>query len=383
MKKTDEKIHEILKGNFVVTDYYPRFICKGTQCRQSCCDGWDIAISMDQYFKVLALPCKKKIRETLDRAFQLVPNPTPERYAMVRPNYQGDCPLHMENGYCLLQDQCGEDALPSVCRYYPRGPRTNYAMECSCSNSCERVLELLFEQESKLGFSTKELTFILPKAESKITPEELAFYQKARSFTFALLSNRSYALPIRILMVGKALMIWDKDRNAIINPSDLSVKAYEKDIPLTYQAILRLSQWFIANSRSISAECQDFETFYQSGDLTLKYNESLKHLQEVLPNHEIFFEKMILNNLFFRQYPFQDFAESLSDEFISICGIYLFIRYMAISYMRDKNKIEDFIDIMAKTFRVIDHTRFEHNILVLLQNEIGTDFDTLATLIQA
>jgi len=56
---------------------------------------------------------------------------------------------------------------------------------------------------------------------------------------------------------------------------------------------------------------------------------------------------------------------------------------MAISYMRDKDKIADFIDIMTKTFRVIDHTRFEHNILILLQNEIGIDFDTLATLIQA
>lgn len=383
MKKTEEKIREILKGNFVVTDYYPNFVCKGTQCRQSCCDGWDIAISMDQYFKMLSLPCKKTVREKLDRAFQIVPVPTPERYAMVRPNYQGDCPLHMANGYCLLQNQCGEEALPSICRYYPRGPRSNYTMESSCSNSCERVLEQLFEQENKLAFTTKELTFTLPSEENKITPDERAFYQKARSFTFDLLSNRSHSLPTRILMVGKALMIWDKDRNVAINPSDLVVKAYEKNIPLTYQAILSLSEWFIANSRSISAECQDFETFYQNGDLTQKYSESLKHLEEVLPNHEIFFEKMIINNLFFRQYPFQDFAESLSEEFISICGIYLFIRYMAISYMRDKDKIEDFIDIMAKTFRVIDHTRFEHNILILLQNEIGTDFVTLATLIQA
>jgi hypothetical protein len=383
MKKIDAIKHEILQGNFVVPDYYPHFICKGTACRQSCCDGWDIAISMDQYFKILALPCKKKIREKLDHAFQLVPDPTPERYAMVRSNYQGNCPLHMENGYCLLQDQCGEEALPNICRYYPRGPRTNYTTECSCSNSCERILEQLFEQENKITFVTKELTFVLPKAENKITSKDRAFYQKARTFTFALLSDRSYSLPTRILRIGKTLLKWDKDQNAEIHAEDLMTPAYEKDIPLTYQVILGISEWFIENSRSIADECLAFETYFRSGNLTQKYQEALNHLNAVLPSNEILFEKMILNNLFFRQYPFQDFAESLADEFISLCGIYLLIRYMAISYMRDKDKLEDFIDIMAKTFRVIDHTRFEHNVLVLLQNEIGTDFDTLGKLIQA
>lgn len=383
MKNTSALHQNILKGNFAIPDYYPRFTCKGTTCRNSCCDGWDIAISMEQYFKVLSLPCKKKIREKLDRAFSIVPNPTPERYAMVRANFEGDCPLHMENGYCLLHSQCGEDALPNICRLFPRAPKSNYANECSCSNSCERVLEQLFEQDTPMTFENKELSFVLPNEENKITEKERALYQKVRFFTFELLSNRAYPLPTRILMIGKALMKWDKDPDAFINSEDLVVSSYQKDIQLTYQTVLNISEWFIDNSRSISEDCQSFLNYYNEGNLEEKYLQGLIHLNEVLPKNELYFEKMLINNLFFRQYPFQDRSVDLTDEFFSLCGIYLFIRYMAISYMRDKSSLEDFIDIMAKTFRVIDHTRFEHNILIMLQQEIPLDYNTMAKLIQA
>jgi hypothetical protein len=337
---------------------------------------------MKQYFTLLGMQCKKSLKEKLDGTFYPVTNPTPERYASIVPNYRGDCPLHMENGYCMLQAHLGEAALPAICRYYPRIPRTTYAPECSCSNSCEKVLELLFEQD-KMTFETKELEFKMPKQESLERAEDRLFYLKIRSFCFDILENRTFSLTTRILMVGKVLQEIDKDRNIDLSTLDLSVPSFEKNVRLTFDVVINLSRWFIENSRSISEFCQDNEDYYTHGDFMANYIAALEHFQEVLPNHEILFEKLLINNLFSRQFPFQDPSETFSDEFVSVCGIYLFMHYLAVGYMRNKNKMEDFIDIMSRTFRVLDHTRFEHNILTMLKNENATDFETLATLLQA
>jgi hypothetical protein len=240
----------------------------------------------------------------------------------------------------------------------------------------------LFEND-KIAFETKELEFNIPKEESRSSTEDSMFYLKIRSFCFDILGNRTFSLSKRILMVGKVLQELDKNRNIELSSIDLSVSHFEKDPRLTYDVIMNISRWFIENSRSISDFCQENEDFYTHGDFLVNYTTALEHFEEVLPNHENLFEKLLINNLFSRQFPFQDPSESFSDEFVSVCGIYLFMHYMAIGYMRNKNKLEDFIDIMSQTFRVVDHTRFEHNILAMLKNENAADYETLATLLQA
>jgi hypothetical protein len=374
---------ESIKNRFLVPDYFKKFTCKGSECRNCCCSGWGITIPMQQYFTLVGLPGTKKLREKIDRAFCPLSNPTPERYAEISHNYRGDCPLHMENGYCAIQYHFGEDVLPSVCRYYPRGPRTDYAMECSCANSCEKTLELLFENDDLITFETKELEFRMPCGEHNLTVEDQAFYVRVRAFCFGILEKRSFSLPTRMLMIGKVLSALDADRQVDLLSIDLTVPSYAKDIPFTYDVLFNISRWFIENSRSISDDCSENEAFYRDGNWLEKYESTLKHFDQILPNQEILFEKMLINNLFFRQFPFQAFSGTLTDAFISLCGTYLFIRYLSICLMRDRNGLEDFIDLMAKTFRVITHTSFERNIMILLKNENAADLESLGKLIQA
>jgi hypothetical protein len=277
-----------VKGVFLVPDYYKNFSCKGGSCRNSCCSGWGITISMQQYYTLLGLQCKKTLKGKLDAAFFPVANPTRERYAMIAPNYMGDCPLHMENGYCMLQAHCGEEVLPTICRYYPRGPKTDYALECSCSNSCEKVLEQLLNHDC-ITFEIKELEFKMAKTETIISAEEQTVYHKVRAFCFDILENRTYPLSTRILMVGKVLIGLDHDRSVDLSSLDLSVSQHIKDVPFTYNIVLNISKWFTENSRSISDYCKDNEAFYSTGDFLANYQDALQHFNEVLPFNEIYF----------------------------------------------------------------------------------------------
>ena len=38
-------------------DYYDGFACKCGQCRNSCCEGWEIAVGMQDYFRLIGLDC--------------------------------------------------------------------------------------------------------------------------------------------------------------------------------------------------------------------------------------------------------------------------------------------------------------------------------------
>ena len=106
-------------NSFKVPNYYKNFICKGHDCRHTCCKGWDVSISMKEYFKTQSLNCSKNLRKILDKTFYISSNANPDRYAIISKNENNDCPLHMDNGYCMLHYECGEQALPSVCHYFP------------------------------------------------------------------------------------------------------------------------------------------------------------------------------------------------------------------------------------------------------------------------
>ncbi|HAQ57135.1 MAG TPA: hypothetical protein DCR44_07070 [Acholeplasmatales bacterium] len=372
-----------VKDEFIVPDYYQAFSCKGPDCRHPCCSGWGVTIPMKQYYNLLGMPADKKLREKLDRAFRPLLQPTPERYAEIAHDYRGECPLRLESGWCMLHARLGEDALPSVCRDYPRGVRTDFANEISCSNSCEKTLELLFANDAPIAFGRFAKPVRLPAQKVGRTAAERALYLKTRAYCFAILENRTFSLSTRILMVGRILHALEADRTVDLGSIDLSVPVADKDIPLTYRVLQNVSRWFAGQNHSIAEYCRDNESFYRDGDLKTKYETALGHFETVLPNHAILFEKMLVNNLFFRQFPFSDDGASFPDVFTGFAGTYLFVRFLAISMMRTKSTLTDFVDIMATTFRVISHTRFEHNVAVLLRDEDAADFATIAKLVQA
>ena len=102
---------------FSVPAYYPNFHCKAGDCRHPCCSGWGITLSMKEYFNLIGMDCSPELRRRLDTAFHPVDVPSEERYACISPRWDGDCPLHLPNGYCALQCEHGEGAIPTVCRY--------------------------------------------------------------------------------------------------------------------------------------------------------------------------------------------------------------------------------------------------------------------------
>jgi len=371
-----------LKHEFSVPDFYKDFTCKGGDCRNTCCSGWKVTIARQQYFVLHGLDCEASLRDKLDRTFRPLPNPTPERYAEIVHNYEGNCPLLMKNGYCELHSSCGEKVLPWVCRYYPRGPRIDYDFEVTVANSCEKTLELLFKNNNPISFEKRVLTFKMQVNDEKPNIEDKKIYQEVSQFCFKLLGDRTVSLPQRIRKIGNVLKTLDIDVNTPLEEIDLTVDSVEFDHEHLLGILLNISDWFIENRPSLTDYCSKIKELYlDSGNQLIIYEQAKKHFESVIPDHEIKFEKMLINNLFFRQFPYFESTKNFTETYISLVGTYVFIRYIGINLMLEKNSIEDFIDIMAKTFRVITHTRFESNIISLLGRERSLDNLVIAMLL--
>ncbi len=382
MSFRDEPINETFSGSFLVPDYYSRFKCKGSDCRNTCCHGWKVTISRKEYYILHGLSCNKTLRAKIDRSFIPLSYPTKDRYAEIVHNENHDCPLLLENGHCSLHAHFGEKILPTVCRYYPRGPRIDYINESSCTNSCERTLELLFEDLNPIHFIQKELTFQMVFPKSTVKEDDKSIYLKVRSFCFDILSNRHISLPRRIQEVGKVLYALDKDKMVILDEIDLSTTHYPINILETLAVLISLSTWFIENSESLSPLFQKSVALFENQNIEQIYRQQVENFELHYPEYEIYYEKMLINNLFFREFPFQEYTKNFIEEYKALCGKYLIIRFLGITLTNEFSKIEDLIDIMAKVFRVIAHTKFEQTIVAILNNQGIDTYQDLGKLIQ-
>ena len=191
--------------DFLVPDNYADFHCKCGQCRHTCCDGWAVTFPREDYFRLLSVPCSPELRRKLDTSLHLADDPTPERYAELLPNWEGHCPLQRADGLCALQAECGEDAISSTCRYYPRGIRTMDDDECACSASCERVVEMLLHRLSPMTFRRMRLSFAMP-----LPPREM---DAALTADFPLgVSNHFIGQAVRVAVRRGCLLIGITDK---------------------------------------------------------------------------------------------------------------------------------------------------------------------------
>lgn len=375
--------------NYLVPEYYSGFSCKGGSCRSTCCHGWGISFSMKEYFRLLGLTCPPDLRRKLDCAFHLVDDPTEERYAQITPNWIGDCPLHMENGLCQLQAECGEEALTAVCRYYPRGMHTAFRRECSCANSCERVLEMLFDMEEPMRFEERQLSFEMAEGERDSEDIGVRYYAQVRGTIIGALQNRAYRLNERLGMIGGMLRLLNeafRDKEGWVISGALEVcaemsppPAEDRDDLFILKTMYRMLRMF---SRSASVEEYiaaamkrlelslddepDEKAFAKAARI---YRAAADEFDRKFPDWQRMFEQMMVNHVFFECFPFSDRHETLWEAYISLCAAYAFVRFMAIMGTEKTQGIEALIDVCAASFRLIEHSAFDRNTAVLLERE--------------
>ena len=91
---------------------------------------------------------------------------------------------------------------------------------------------------------------------------------------------------------------------------------------------------------------------------------------------------MLVNHMFFSQFPFQDRPESMHSEYVSLCALYALLRFLALGWMAVHDSLDALIDVMAAAFRLVDHTEFDRYASHLLHRLNCTEPNQLHDLVR-
>lgn len=359
------------KKTFLMPDYYTAFVCKTGDCRHSCCEGWPVTFSLEDYFRLTAEECSPELRNKIDRGVQISLEPSPDAYARIKHDYYGNCPMRLADGRCHIHAEMGETALATICRLYPRGIRVEPDYECSMANSCEGVLELMFKRTEPLKFVRKEIDAYIPhNGGRKFKFETFGREQELRLWLISFLQDRSQSMPYRLMNLGLALRdlqeaIRQNSEEKLVALLSKSYSAPEVDMEISAEHLefgLRIAEELtkLIDERSESVREYGREALEYFNKTGLNgYYVAEWEFEHKLPKWEIWFEHMLCNHMFFEQFPFQDRPDSPWNEFVAICAVYALLRFLAIGRATRKSTATDFIDMSAAVFRLVDHTDFD------------------------
>ncbi len=335
-------------------EYFNTFKCKCGNCRSVCCKGWGISLTETEYFRLLGLSCTPRLRRTLDGAFHIADRPTREAYAFVSPSFEGACRLLGKDGRCELHKQCGEDALPSVCHLYPRSFKPGPQPEGCCSAGCEAAVEALIDRSCPLRFETIRTEFpgVFP-----VQDVTAAAVGETRHRCIAVMQNPSLSLRERIHAIGHILL----------HPQPIPFVRYQTP------DFLRTAEKLITAFCDISPNIAEYgekalAAVGLPGDLQFaaaRWRKALRRTYAVLPDCDDYFENLMVNHLFYEQFPDIPACKTPQEAFISFYAAYALVRFIGICLAQTR---ESFVDAVAAAFRFIEHSNFYRNAVLLLRD---------------
>ncbi len=371
---------------YFMPDYFSSFSCKMGDCRHACCVGWPITISMTNYFTLLGIDCSESLRRRLDCALHLTGRPSEFEYAQFSPRWDGDCPLRMEDGRCGIQAELGEEPLPDVCRLYPRGIRMKEGggYEISCANSCEATLELFLHRTEKLTFREAPLSIVLPP----LAPPTERFATEGRGLALRMryievMQDRRY-MPVDRLT--RLYLLLEATEASYGNAAGLDAILHDSaahltfgDAKMDYDISLEHLTFGIGiaeeivtllDSRSESIRDYGERALHNLGkaeDAVANYHRLKAKFESDYPNWAVFFEHLLVNHMFFVQFPFQDRPYNLKEEFAALCTIYALLRFLCVGLAEEIGEESALVDLLAAAFRLIDHTDFDRTAIAMLR----------------
>ena len=333
-------------------DYFEGFKCKCGACRNCCCTGWDIAVGMEEYFRLIGMECPEEIHRRLECAFRIPDVPSPERFRLISPNWLGECPMRAEDGLCMIQRDLGEAALPEICRMYPRCLKKEGKINWSlCSNSCEAVVELLMRPE-QLSFH-----FVEMDAKSEIEAQADDGMLNLGRRTMELLQESDGTLNARI---GKICGAIAGDAGYVPQETSLSdgLRALTDALKVLSEDSEALRRFAAETIARYGAE---------KSDAAENFSADVRRFEERFPGWERWYENILANHLVYMNLPWADDRLKPEQACAGLCLTYAAMRAMGAAYTMERGSRDDLADALAGLFRLVEHSPFYFNSYVLVK----------------
>lgn len=131
----------------VAPSYYERFRCKGKECKNNCCIGWEIDIdgrTLERYGTL-----RGDIGEKISKS--IVKSGDVSHFCLL---HNGRCPHLNSDNLCNIILELGEEYLSDICREHPRYYITlGDTVFGGVGLSCEAAAELILSEKTQHGYA--------------------------------------------------------------------------------------------------------------------------------------------------------------------------------------------------------------------------------------
>ena len=276
--------------NLVTFKYCDEFHCTGPECPDHCCKEWNILLGKRKYLDYKKVNCSPELKKTIEITFERVRDHEKKglrydektNYAKIRFNEKNECPLHGEDGLCMLQKELGEKALCNTCDIFPRlyGAVGSDTIIFSLNITCSHVVEILMNHPEGLEISEKEtdsVHHIVKRGFYGISPtskiwEGFSQYWTIKSAQIDILQNHNFTIPERLLVLG----FFSKKADEYI------VAGHVNKIESLYKMILD-NEFFDSVASSLKTSQTDEESALKSVNEFVKMYRSVKEENVLTP----------------------------------------------------------------------------------------------------
>lgn len=386
--------------------FYRDFHCLAADCLDNCCGGWEIAFHKKDYLKVKRAARSEEMKAILADGMSRLRNNSTGFYAHFNVGEAGRCAFQTKEGLCRLQLECGAEALPEVCRMYPRKIIwTPAAREFSLSPSCDGVLAILMDLPQGIDFLEEDL----PKQECttlKAIPQ-LARFADIRSLCIDVLQERTLPLSHRMLLLGLMLqrlkerelteegavdewLAWGGEQ--LRSPVTAAIL---RELPRSQTRFFAENVWILtrlyeetaAQAKTVYGELlsaistddawaqEGIDKFFMDTD---RYRALEGQLWELLDHSDTFFENLMVLIAFYQTFPILSSPEKLWRSYLDLCIQYSFFHFASVCGCGQAVSRERLFRVIGTVNRGLLHN--EDRRRWLLDNLAARGGDTLSSM---
>tara|TARA_B100000963_G_scaffold281611_1_gene250127 strand:- start:184 stop:1392 length:1209 start_codon:yes stop_codon:yes gene_type:complete len=200
-------------------NYYNKFECLGSECSETCCQGWNIDVDHNSHLKLNDL--SRKCDDNIEKFLIKSRNPTHDKFSYINMKKNGFCPFLDKNQLCGIQKKYGENYLPETCKNFPRRTLDFDTVQVkTLSLACPEVARLCLSQKDSMKVflnEKQEVNFL------KIVPNHLHnSYTKVGeqlfNRIFTLFNKENLRIP-NLLIICESIL--NEQKNLEVNPNKI------------------------------------------------------------------------------------------------------------------------------------------------------------------
>lgn len=353
-----------------VPDYYKDFKCIDTNCKDSCCAGWEVDLDekVTAYYRGVKGPfgkrLKKAMRFTRGKRFRLV---------------NKRCPFLNEKNLCDLYTELGEDKLCDTCTNYPRYMEEYGDLkEIGVAFSCEVASALILNHKDKV-------TFVMEENQDPITSYNDIDYEmyegcyQARKKAIALAQDRNRTVKERyalVLSLGEEIQeaVYQEDYNKIkeivekyerkdeideiVNKMKKETLPYAKKQQIMLQYVEVYEPLEVINDSWVKLLSLMKSNLYAQKVTADQYENAVKEFEESYEDFQLDFEQLLVYYIY-RYFLKVVYDENLHSKMALAVVSFLMLRDCDTAWWLSKDRCfdkEDQIEIFHRYSREIEHS---------------------------